>query len=192
MIASIHGYLETLAEDHLIVRVGGVGLRVFVPTTVLTHVDGVGREVALYTHLAVREDSLTLYGFLDEHSRDLFETLVGVSGVGPKLALSILSTLSIDLLRRAVANDEPEILARVPGIGKKTAEKLAFALKDKLKLDARAPALDMLSDADTDVMDALTALGYSIVEAQAAVQSIPPDAPDDLEERVRLALHYFA
>jgi Holliday junction DNA helicase RuvA len=192
MIASIHGYLESLAEDHLIVRVGGVGLRVFVPTTVLTRVDGVGREVALYTHLAVREDSLTLYGFLDEHARDLFETLVGVSGVGPKLAISILSTLSIDLLRRAVANDEPEILARVPGIGKKTAEKLAFALKDKLKLDARAPALDMLSDADTDVMDALTALGYSIVEAQAAVQSIPPDAPDDLEERVRIALHYFA
>ncbi len=192
MIDFIHGPVKILGEDHLTVQVGGVGLRVWVPSGVRARVEGVGREMRLYTHLAVREDSLTLYGFLEEQERDLFETLLSISGVGPKLALAILSTLSPDLLRRAVLQDEPEILARVPGVGKKTSEKLAFALKDKLKLDAHMPALDLITDADADVIDALTALGYSIVEAQAAIQAIPPDAPDDIEERIRLALRYFS
>ena len=192
MIASIHGYIEALADDHLVVRVGGIGVRVLVPSGVLTRSGGVGHEVNLHTHLIVREDALTLYGFGDEQERALFGTLIGVSGVGPKLALAILSTLSMDMLRRAVVNEEPEILARVPGIGKKTAAKLAFALKDKLAVDPTMPALDFITEADTDVIDALTALGYSIVEAQAAVQSIPPDAGDDIETRIRLALQYCA
>lgn len=192
MIDFVCGQLTTLGDDHVVVQIGGVGVRVFVPSSVLTRAEGVGREIHLQTHLVVREDELTLYGFWDTSERTLFETLIGVSGVGPKLALSILSTLSLDLIRRAVVNEEPEILTRVPGIGKKTAAKLAFALKDKLKVDAAMPALDLVSDAETDVIDALTALGYSIIEAQAAVQSIPPDSPDDIETRIMLALQYFS
>ena len=192
MIASIHGQIEAVGKDHLIVRVGGVGVRVVVPTTVFQHVDGVGRNVTLHTHLAVREDALTLYGFLDAETCALFETLVGVSGVGPRLALAIISTLSLQLLHRAVAQGEPEILMRVPGIGRKTAEKLALELKNRLKFDVSVPSLTAITDLDADVIDALTALGYSIVEAQAALQSIPPEADQDLETRVRLALQYFS
>jgi Holliday junction DNA helicase RuvA len=192
MIASIHGQVEAVASDHLIVRVGGVGVCVFVPTTVFEHVDGVGRGITLYTHLVVREDALTLYGFPNEDECALFTTLLSVSGVGPRLALSILSTLSLNLLHRAIAHGEPETLARVPGIGRKTAKKLVFELKDKLKLDKAMPTLEALSDTDADVIDALIALGYSIVEAQAALQSIPASAAESLEERVRVALQYFS
>lgn len=192
MIASLHGQVEAVGKDHLIVRVGGVGVRVHVPRPVLAEVDGAGRSISLHTHLVVREDSLALYGFLQADECALFETLLGVSGVGPKLALAILSTLSLQLLHRAVTQSEPEILTRVPGVGRKTAEKLVLELKDRLKVDTGVPGVALLSDIDADVIDALTALGYSVVEAQAALQSIPPDAAKDLEERVRLALQYFA
>lgn len=192
MIASIHGQVEALGDDHLIVRVGGVGVRVYVPRTAFQRIDGVGRAVTLHTHLVVREDALSLYGFLDVDERALFEVLIGVSGVGPRLALAILSTLSLQLLHRAVTQGEPELLTRVPGIGRKTAEKLALELKDRLRLDTTVPTIAAISDLDADVIDALTALGYSIVEAQAALQAIPRDATDDLEERVRLALQYFS
>ncbi len=192
MIASVHGQIEAVADNHLIVRVGGVGVRVFVPRTVLQRVEGVGRSVTLHTHLVVREDALSLYGFVDADERALFVTLLTVPGVGPKLALSIISTLSLQLLHRAVMQGEPELLTRVPGIGRKTAEKLAVELKGRLRLDTTVPTVAALSDIDADVIDALTALGYSIVEAQAALQSIPRDAAEDLEERVRLALQYFS
>ncbi|MBN1286278.1 MAG: Holliday junction branch migration protein RuvA [Anaerolineae bacterium] len=192
MIDFIRGTVTALGDGYLVVQVGGVGVRVLVPTSVITRADGIGREIHLHTHLAVREDALTLYGFWDAPERALFETLIGVPGIGPKLALAVLSALSPDLIRRAVVNEEPEILARVPGIGKKTAAKLAFALKDKLKVDLTMPALDLITDADADVIDALTALGYSIVEAQTAIQAIPPDAPGDIETRIRLALQYFS
>jgi Holliday junction DNA helicase RuvA len=121
----------------------------------------------------------------------LFETLLGVSGVGPKLAISILSTLSIDHLRNAVGRDEPEVLTRVPGIGKKTAEKIVFELKGKIGIGL-LPGISVLSDTDSDVIAALTSLGYSIVEAQSAIQSIPRGTPQDVETRIRLALEYFS
>ena len=150
-----------------------------------------GKLIFLHTHLIVREDALTLYGFATEEQRALFETLLGVQGVGPKLALAVLSYVSPDNLRRAVGQEQPEVLDRVPGVGKKTAEKIVFHLKDKfgpgLGLGVAAP----ISDTDTEILAALTALGYSVVEAQAALQSIPKDAPKDLEERVTLALRYF-
>ncbi|MBZ0309991.1 MAG: Holliday junction branch migration protein RuvA, partial [Anaerolineae bacterium] len=149
-------------------------------------------QVDLFTTLIVREDALTLYGFPDAQEREIFEILLKVNGVGPRLAVAILNTLSIDQLRGAVSRETPEILTRVPGIGKKTAQKIVLELKDKigwkLGLDA-APIIT--SDVDSDVLATLTALGYSIVEAQSAIQSIPRDAPEDIEERVRLALLYF-
>ncbi|HLF01046.1 MAG TPA: Holliday junction branch migration protein RuvA [Anaerolineales bacterium] len=192
MISSLRGLIQQTSPDSLVVDVGGVGLKVFVPTSVFEHVDGVGKMVFLHTHLIVREDALTLYGFASEEQRSLFETLLGVQGVGPKLALAVLSFVSPDNLRRAVGQEQPELLDRVPGVGKKTAEKIVFHLKDKfgpgLPLGATVP----ITDLDTDVLGALTALGYSVVESQAALQSIPKDAPKDVEERVRLALQYFA
>jgi Holliday junction DNA helicase RuvA len=192
MISSLRGTVLAVAPDSLVVEVGGVGFKVLVPASVAEGADGVGRTINLFTHLAVREDALTLYGFGSEEQRALFELLLTVNGVGPRLALAVLSALSPDVMRRAVAHEQPEIFNRVPGVGKKTAEKIVFHLKDKIGKEVGLGAITALSDRDTEVIAALTALGYSLVEAQAALQSIPKDAPDDVEERVRLALRYFA
>jgi len=190
MIDSVTGHVARVGKTYVVVTVGGVGLRVHVPTTVLDYIDGTGQAITLLTHLAVREDDLTLYGFAEPEEREVFEVLIGVSGIGPRLALAILSTLTVEHLQNAVASDEPEILTRVPGIGKKMAQKLTFELRDKLAIDITA-GLAAISDLDTDVIATLTALGYSIVEAQSAIQSIPRDAPPEVEERVRIALRYF-
>jgi Holliday junction DNA helicase RuvA len=191
MISSIHGTLEHIGDDHLIVQVSGIGLKVYVPGTAFGQIDGVGRPVRLHTYLVVREDALALYGFVGEDERALFETLLGVPGVGPRLALAVLSTLSPELLADAVQRDQPDVLVRVPGIGRKTAEKILLELKGRLP-EMLLPGLAPISHVDAEVIEALTTLGYSIVEAQAALQSIPRDAPEDVEERVLLALAYFA
>jgi Holliday junction DNA helicase RuvA len=190
MIDMITGHVVAIADTYLVVKVGGVGLRVQVPTTVRDAM-GSGETITLYTHLAVREDALTLYGFRDHDERALFETLLGISGVGPRIGLSIISTLSVEHMQNAIARDEPEILTRVPGIGKKLAQRIALELKDKLRIEP-ATGLAAISDVDTDVLATLTALGYSVVEAQTAIQTIPRDAPEEVEERVRIALQYFA
>ena len=124
MIDIVSGQITTVSDHHVVIMIGGIGLRIHVPTTVLDLVDGPGQRITLYTHLAVREDDLTLYGFSDQDERTLFETLLKVCGVGPRLALAILSTLSVEHLNNAVAREEPDILTRVPGIGKKLAQKL--------------------------------------------------------------------
>ncbi len=191
MIDIVSGQVASIDKNAVVVMVGGVGLRVHVPKTVFDIVSGPGHAVTLYTHLAVREDALTLYGFPTEDDRKLFEILISVSGVGPKIGLAILSTLSVDHLRSAVGREEPEILTRVPGIGKKTAEKIIFELKGKMSAEG-LPALTAISDVDSDVIAALTALGYSVVEAQSALQSIPRDAPKDVETRVMMALQHFS
>ena len=193
MISSLRGtVLQLQPPDALVLEVGGVGFRVLVPATVFDELDGVGRTAFLHTHLIVREDALTLYGFASEEQRALFELLLTVQGVGPKLALAVLSSLSLDVLRRAVAGDQPEVLERVRGVGKKTAEKIVFSLKDKVRAEGLEKALGPVSEGDTEVLGALTALGYSLVEAQAALQSIPKGEGKSTEERLRLALRYFA
>jgi len=170
--------------------VGGVGLRVIVTKTVFDSINAPGQDVFLHTYLQVREDALTLFGFSSEEERALFEVLLSVSGVGAKTAVSILSTLSVDHLRNAVIRNEPEVLTRVPGIGKKTADRIVFELKNKINADG-VGAVVAISDIDTDVIGMLTALGYSIVEAQSALQAIPRDTPADIETRVKMALQYF-
>jgi Holliday junction DNA helicase RuvA len=193
MIASLRGTLLQLSPpDSLVVEVGGVGYKVFVPTSVL---DGQapGHLIFLHTELIVREDSLTLFGFATEEQRSLFSLLLGVQGIGPKLALSVLSSLSVDVLRRAIVNEQADVFSRVRGVGKKTAEKIVFTLKDKLGAELGLGAVAAAGDVDTEVLAALTALGYSVVEAQSAVQSIPKDADaKDVQDRIRLALAYFA
>jgi len=145
----------------------------------------------LFTYLHVRENELSLYGCSSEEELSLFELLLSVSGVGPKVAMSMLSAMSADALCLAIAQEQPEFLTRVPGVGKRTAEKIVFDLKDKVTAEAGPAGLASLTHADTEVIDALTSLGYSIVEAQRAVQSIPPEVTA-VEGRLRLALAYFA
>jgi Holliday junction DNA helicase RuvA len=191
MIDLITGQVVSVTNQMVVILVGGVGLRVNVPTAIRDTVGGPGQTVTLYTHLVVREDDLSLYGFAEQDERALFETLIKISGIGPRIALAILSTLTVERLKNAVAREEADVLTRVPGVGKKLAQKLVIELKDKLEID-RVTGLTAMSGVDTDVLAALTALGYSVVEAQAAIQSIPRDAAHNVEERVMLALQYFA
>ncbi len=170
--------------------VGGIGLRIYVPRTVLEKVGGTGRSLNLFTHLVVKETELSLYGFDSEEDLRLFEILLDVNGVGPKVGLSILSTLSPDVLKGAIAREETAVLQRVPGIGKKTSERIMFHLRDKLDLTAEVGAMPFISDVDADVIDVLTSLGFSIVESQMALQNIPRDVTG-VEARVQLALQYL-
>jgi Holliday junction DNA helicase RuvA len=190
MISSLLGELQHKEDNSLVVAVSGVGLRVTVPRGLAERLN-VGDKVFLHTHLIVRENELSLYGFESTEDRRLFTTLLGVDGVGPKVALSVLSTLTLDAIQRAIFNDEPELLSRVPGVGKKTAGKIALHLKDRLQPADTLARVASMTDADSEVLAALTALGYSVVEAQSAIQSIPKDASQDVEERLRIALQYF-
>ncbi|MGD2048503.1 MAG: Holliday junction branch migration protein RuvA [Chloroflexota bacterium] len=190
MIASISGIIHGFGKDHVVLGVGGIGIRVFVPRNVLERVEGTGRTLRLHTHLIVRETELALYGFESEEDLKLFEILLDVNGVGPKVGLAILSTLSPDVLKGAIAREETAVLQRVPGIGKKTSERIMFHLRDKLDLTIDAAVMPFVSDVDADVIDILTSLGFSIVEAQTALQNIPRDATG-MDTRVQLALQYL-
>jgi|SRR5271157_148144 len=190
MIATLRGEVTQIEENAIVVEVSGVGMRVFVPSPLRDKLR-VGEMVLLYTHLVVREDALSLYGFETVAERGLFNILLGVDGVGPKVALSVLSTLTIDSVQRAVFNEQEEILHRVPGVGKKTAQKIILYLHDRLKPVSGLENVAAMSDTDSQVLAALTGLGYSVVEAQSALQALPKDAPEELEERLRLALQYF-
>lgn len=190
LIDSVTGEVTRVDKDAVVISVGGIGLRALVPRSV-QEVVVVGQMMTIFTNLVLREDSITLYGFVSEEERALFNTLTLVNGVGPKMGLSILSTLSVEQLRSAVVRDEASILTRVPGVGKKTAEKIVFELKGKMG-DTVLHGLTVVDDVDTEVLSALTSLGYSVVEAQTAIQSIPRDAPRDVESRVVMALQYFS
>lgn len=190
MIASIEGTVTSIGTDFLVVKNNGLGFKVHVPKSYLSAVE-IYQKVELMTYLLVREDALTLFGFENAQDRDLFVTILGANGVGPKTALSIISTLSIDMIRQAVATEQPEVFSHVPGVGKKTAQSLLLHLQGKIPT-AGIEVLSGAKENDLEVIEALTALGYSVVEAQAALQMIPKDAPKDLESRIKLALQYFA
>ncbi len=200
MIASLRGILRSSGADHLVVETSGVGFRLSVPRPLLGTIGTPGDEVFLHTFLVVREDALTLYGFANVEQRDFFETLLSVSGVGPRVALSLLSAATPEEIRLAVAQKDTARLARVPGIGKKMAERLALELKSKLNLKdlptsdaspSAAPLAPEVLAANNEIVDLLISLGYRSSEANAAVDALPADAPTDLEERLRLALKYF-
>ena len=191
MIASLNGHIRDIDGDGVVVEVGGVGLLVHVPAPQRADMQ-VGKLVSLHTYLVVRENELTLYGFETKEEREFFVLLLGVNGVGPRLALAVLSTLNPNAIRRAVFNEQPEVFSRVPGVGKKTAQKIALHLQDRISTVEGLEPIAEMEGVDTEVLAALTALGYSVVEAQAALQTIPKDAPEDVEERLRLALGYFS
>ncbi len=191
MIALLRGSVASIEADSIVVEVGGVGLQVFVPAPLRDQLQP-GEAVYLHTRLIVREDSLTLFGFETKEGRHFFDLLLGVDGVGPRSALAVLSTLNPDTIRRAVFNEQADILCRAPGIGKKTAQKILLYLQDRIPAGDTLAPLTAISDVDSEVLSALTTLGYSVVEAQAALQIIPRDAPADVETRLRLALQYFS
>lgn len=184
MITSLSGALSTVGLDWVEITVAGVGLRVNVPPSFVENVGGVGERVNLFTSLQVKEDSLTLYGFPSPDGRLAFEALLGVNGVGPRLALSILSVLTPENLAFAVANEDTDIIKGVPGVGKRIAERIVMELQGKLQIEmTAAPA----TRSDRELLDALTALGYSASEVMEAVVGIPSDDSIEFEEKLRLA-----
>ncbi|MBE0408165.1 MAG: Holliday junction branch migration protein RuvA [Anaerolineales bacterium] len=190
MIASISGKALSIEEGSVVIEVGGLGVLVHIPTNLNVNIK-TGDNLFLHTYLVVRQDALTLYGFNTAEARDFFILLLGVNGVGPRLALAILSVMDPDAIRRAVFNEQPEVFGRVPGVGKRTAQKILIHLQDRIKSVEGLLPVPEVSEADREVVNALTSLGYSLVEAQTAVQSLPLDTPEDLETRLRLALQYF-
>ena len=191
MIASLHGTLESLGSDWAVINVNGIGFQVYMPTSTLSTMGTIGKEVHLHTHLVLREDSVTLYGFDSPEELELFQTLIGVSGLGPKLALAMLSAMNVDRLTMAIATGSADLLTQVPGIGKKVASRLILELKEKLGAGwIMTPAAELVQE-NTDVVAALTSLGYSVSEASRAVATLPPSSDLSLEERVKQALQYF-
>ena len=174
MIGRLSGLLAAKNPPQLLIDVGGVGYEVDVPMSTFYNLPALGERVTLLTHFVVREDAQLLFGFLTPEERNTFRQLVKISGVGPRMALSILSGLSVGELAQAVSLQESGRLIKVPGIGKKTAERLLLELKGKLGADLALPATPV-SDAQADILQALLALGYSDREAAAACKALPPE-----------------
>lgn len=195
MITSIHGTLEVTGSDYAIVRVGGFGIRVFAPSSTLNRLSEPGMEVALATHFHMREDGISLYGFFNTADRDAFEQLIGVSGVGPKVALAILSVMDSSTFYQAIAEEDQQRLGLAKGVGKKLAAHLVLELKGKLPSlaaltsNGAAPAAGRIQ---AEALEALQGLGFSTAEAQAALAKIPQDKPMTLEEQVTFALRSFS
>lgn len=190
MIASLSGEIIQVLEGQIVVNVGGVGLLLNVTEDCRLNCR-VGMKKAFHTHLVVREDNFSLFGFESIEERDLFIHLISVAGVGPKTGLATLSVLSPETIRRAITADQPEILTRVPGIGKKTAQKMILDLQGKIQPLDTFEAASQMDEIDSEVLEALTSLGYSIVEAQSALQSIGKNREDDAGTRLRKALQFF-
>ncbi len=193
MIATLHGEVRAKGSDWALVEVGGIGFRVRVPAAVLEELGDVGDTVRLYTHLLLRDDALTLYGFATAEQLELFEVLLTVSGVGPKLALALLSSTSAEALRLAIAREDVDLLTRVPGVGRKMASRLILELKGRIDLGRLGlPGAAALPPEQAELLEVLTSLGYTTAEARAALASLPAESKElPLEERLRMALRYF-
>ena len=189
MIGRLTGTLAEKNPPQLLIDVGGVGYEVDVPMSTFYNLPGLGERVVLLTHFVVREDAQVLFGFLTHEERHTFRQLVKISGVGPRTALSILSGLSVTELAQAISLQETGRLVKVPGIGKKTAERLLLELKGKLG-DALAAPAAVQGDAQADILQALVALGYSDREAAAALKALPADV--GVSEGIKLALKALA
>ncbi len=190
MIASITGKIQSKHSDSLILDVQGLGFEVTVTKSVLAEAEA-GDIVFLHTYLVVREEMLALYGFRTLEEKQFFLLFLGAEGVGPRLAMAILSTLSLDNIRTAVVSEQPEFFSRVPGIGKKTAQKILIHMQGRISAEAGYDLRKATSSAEDEVLEALVGLGYSIVEAQTAIQALPKDLPDTVEDKLRVALQYF-
>jgi len=192
MIVAIDGILESRGADSVVVKVGPLSLLVYVPGSTLSRIGAVGDKVHLHTHLYVREDNISIYGFASADELALFQNLISVSGIGPKAALAFLSTLNVEQLASAIVSGNVDLLTQVPGIGKKIAGRVVLELKSKLEKGWAGVITPALTPEDADVVAALTTLGYSLKEATQAVASLPNAEELDLEEKVRLALRQLS
>lgn len=190
MIGRLHGKLIEKTPPQVLVDVGGVGYEVDVPMSTFCSLPAESSEITLLTHFIVREDAQLLYGFATAAERQTFRALIRISGVGPRIALAVLSGMSTQDLADAVEQGNATLLTRVPGIGKKTADRLVLELKGKLAGNAFAPAGGAASAAQADILSALMALGYSEREAQASVRALPAEVT--VSEGIRLALKALA
>ena len=197
MYSYIRGPLAEVETDHIVIDVYGVGYNIYIPTNCMEYLPGIGEECKIHTYLYVREDAMILYGFLTKDDLDLFKQLISVSGIGPKGALGILSALSADDLRFAILAGDSKAIAKAPGIGAKTAQRVILELKDKMSLeDAFEKKLDhekvmtvsSNNQVKNDAVLALTALGYSSSESLKAVSKVEITNDMDVEAVLKLAL----
>ncbi len=203
MYSYIKGELVEMTEDAIVVENGGIGYNIRIPQSILDSLEGIGQEVKIYTYTYVREDAMLLYGFLTRDDLNIFKLLLGVSGIGPKGALAILSVMTPDDLRFAVLSDDDRTIAKAPGVGKKTAQRLIIELRDKLSLEdafalksehlaqAKAPELGMHT-AKNEAIQALVALGYSSAEAMKVVKGVETTEESTVEEILKAALKQLA
>ncbi len=192
MIATLEGTLEYRGVDSVIINVGGIGFQVHVPGSTLSQLGAIKDKVSLYTHLHLREDNVSLYGFASEEELALFKNLISVSGIGPKAALALLSASNPEQLAMAIASGNVDVISQVPGIGKKIAGRLVVELKGKLEREWKKGAVLPLAAENTDAIAALTNLGYSLREAIQAVSNLPDSSELTLEEKVKMALQQLA
>lgn len=201
MISFLNGTLSAVTVGSIIINVNGIGFEVFAPARTIDSMPPVGSEVTVYTFLSVKEDDLSLYGFTDRDELDIFKLLITVNGVGPKAAMSIISSIPADTLRFAILSDDAKTLSKAPGIGIKTAKKITLELKDKMSITKDAGPVggssqglplsgdsDELNEAKTDAVEALGALGYPLAESLKAVaQSAAPgmESEDILKEALK-------
>ncbi len=188
MIHSIFGVVSQKAENFVVVEAGGIGYKIFMSKAIMPNVSNLGLEIKIFTYLQHRDDAMTLYGFLLARELELFERLITVSGVGPKSAMGIMGVASVDQLAIAINEGKAELLTRVSGVGKKTAERVVLELKGKLSLSgARAGQTLNLMESDADLEDTLVSLGYTHGEARGAISKIEPSVIG-FKERLREAL----
>lgn len=188
MIAAVEGILISKGTNSVIVKAGAVSFMLNVPGSILARMGNPGSTVFLHTHLYVREDILALYGFSSSQELSLFEQLITVSGIGPKVGLALLTTLNSEQITTAIMSGNADLLSQVPGIGKKTAGRIILDLKGKLEKGWEGEIIPSISQSDTDAVAALTGLGYSIREATQALSSISAKEGTTVEEKIRLAL----
>ena len=203
MISYIRGTLAEKNEDSAVVEAHGVGYQIFVPVPVLSELPPLGESVKIYTYFSVREDGMSLFGFLSRQDLAMFKQLIGVNGIGPKSALGILSALRPDVLRMAVASGDAKTISRAPGVGPKTAQRIILDLKDKIRLeDVLAGGLEEalavpeeisgVGQAGKEAVEALTALGYSAAEAAGAVKKVKITEEMTAEDVLKGALRHLA
>jgi Holliday junction DNA helicase RuvA len=191
MIATLEGILEYRGNDSIIIDVSGIGFRVYVPSSTLNQLGAVKGKVSLYTHLHVREDNISLYGFASSEELALFKNLISVSGIGAKLGLAILSALRPEQIVMAITSGDIDLLSQAPGVGKKMAGRLVVELRGKLEKEWKEVALPLAPES-ADVIAALTGLGYSLSEATKAISKLPDSEKLSLEEKIRMALQQMA
>lgn len=202
MISYIKGTLAEKMEDSVVVEAGGIGYRIFVPTSVLSELPAIGENVKIHTYFCVREDSVSLFGFLSRQDIEIFVQLIGVNGIGPKSALGILSVLRPDALRIAVISGDAKALAKAPGVGNKTAQRIILDLKDKISAEdllygepaaaSDIPEISAVGEIGKEAVEALTALGYTASEAAGAVRKVTITETMTAEDVLKASLRHLA